>query len=231
MAAIWEGLFSHGLTILAAIIRNVQDLELQNLIENNVMDNVSNEFLFRNLSSLSEASFCVGPPFYGSNNNSGDAFHIYKLLSGTSSVKLLDAYLSCQTDANDYVLPTFHNLTQLNFGAAINSNWNLKLLADFLRCSPNLEVLILKGSYYNNTAKSWNPPQEVPSCLLLHLKKIEFKEFSGNDCELEVIEYLLKNAIVLKKMTIDCQYSDECFCGQLAVYPRGSMTCRLNLLI
>ncbi|CAL5405646.1 unnamed protein product [Camellia sinensis] len=102
--------------------------------------------------------------------------------------------------------------------------WNLKLLADFLRCLPYLEVLILTRSRFSDTAKCWNPPQEVPSCLLLCLKKIQIKEFSGKDYELYVIEYLLSNAKVLKKMTIDCQYTNDCFCGELAAFPRGSKT-------
>ncbi|THF94070.1 hypothetical protein TEA_018404 [Camellia sinensis var. sinensis] len=138
-----------------------------------------------------------------------DGLRMHKLLNGIPNVKFLDAYFTCQTDVNDYMLPTFHNLTQLKFGVDFDTSWNLKLLADFLRCLPYLEVLILTRSTFSDTAKCWNPPQEVPSCLLLCLKKIQIKEFSGKDYELYVIEYLLSNAKVLKKMTIDSHSAQE----------------------
>ncbi|GMP65445.1 hypothetical protein CsSME_00026230 [Camellia sinensis var. sinensis] len=102
-------------------------------------DNVSNEFLFRNLSSLSEASFCVGPPFYGSNTNSDDAFHLYKLLSGTSNVKLLDAYLSA-IQYSCRPMPTFHKLTKLKLGTMNPSGW--QLLPHLLERSPNIQILV-----------------------------------------------------------------------------------------
>ncbi|CAL5341768.1 unnamed protein product [Camellia sinensis] len=188
------------------------------------------DILLRNLPSLSKASFFVRHVCLR-RGSFIDGLRMYKLLSGITNVKVLEAHLAFQTDVNDYMLPTFHNLTQLNFGADFDTSWNLKLLADLLRCSPNLEVLILTGSIFSTSAACWNPPQEVPSCLLLHLKKINVKAFRGKDYELDVIEYLLRNAKVLRKMTIDCQYSDDCCCGELAAFPRGSKTCQLNLLL
>ncbi|KAI8008479.1 F-box/FBD/LRR-repeat protein [Camellia lanceoleosa] len=193
-------------------------------------DYVSEVFLLRNLPSLSKVSFFVGSTRLRRRSFTDDGLRMHKLLNGIPNVKFLDANFTCQTDVNDYMLPTFHNLTQLKFGADFDTSWNLKLLADFLRCSPYLEVLILTGSRFSDTAKCWNPPQEVPSCLLLCLKKIQIKEFSGKDYELDVIEYLLSNAKVLKNMTINCQYTNDCFCGELAAFPRGSKTCQLNLL-
>ncbi|KAI8007511.1 FBD-associated F-box protein [Camellia lanceoleosa] len=170
-------------------------------------DYVSEDFLLRNLPSLSEVSFFVGSTCLRRRSFTDDGLRMHKLLNGIPNVKFLDAYFT--------------------FGADFDTSWNLKLLADFLRCSPYLEVLILTGSRFSDTAKCWNPLQEIPSCLLLCLKKIQIKEFSGKDYELDVIEYLLSNAKVLKKMTINCQYTNDCFCGELAAFPRGSKTCQL----
>ncbi|KAL7186486.1 hypothetical protein ACSBR2_028272 [Camellia fascicularis] len=191
-------------------------------------DYCTDEFLFRNLQCLSKASL-----FVGSSDLSfiDDGLRIYRLLSGIPNVKFLDAHFSFQTDVDDYMLPTFHNLTELKLGGGGDDSWNLKLLSDFLQCSPNLETLILEGNVLDTSDKSWNPPQEVPSCLLLHLKKIRIQKFSGKNYELRVIGYLLKNAKVLKKMTIDSQNLDDCCCGELAALPRGSKTCQLNLLL
>ncbi|THF94084.1 hypothetical protein TEA_018418 [Camellia sinensis var. sinensis] len=145
-------------------------------------DYCTDEFLFRNLRSLSKASL-----FVGSSDLSfiDDGLRIYRLLSGIPNVKFLDAHFS--TDVDDYMLPTFHNLTELKLGGGGDDSWNLKLLSDFLQCSPNLETLILEGNVLDTSDKSWNPPQEVPSCLLLHLKKIRIQKFSGKNYELRVI--------------------------------------------
>lgn len=47
------------------------------------------------------------------------------------------------SELSDYRLPTFPNLTHLRLGGR-NGGWNLKLLNEFLECSPNLQVLTLE---------------------------------------------------------------------------------------
>ncbi|KAI8552770.1 hypothetical protein RHMOL_Rhmol06G0293400 [Rhododendron molle] len=120
------------------------------------------------------------------------------LLKGIANVKILDIL----TEVEDYVLPTFHNLTHLRLGAESGSCWNWDLLKYFLRCSPNIEVLMLEGERILDSAELWRPPPQVPSCLSLHLREIETPQFDRKDYQLDLIKYLLENAKVLKKMPI-----------------------------
>ncbi|KAH7861658.1 hypothetical protein Vadar_029031 [Vaccinium darrowii] len=105
-----------------------------------LIDSVSENFFLRNLNSLSKASIILGPTSIMANSSDGDGPRVYNLLSGIRNVKFLNMHFSFESDTNGYLLPTFHNLTELTFGG----RWNLKLLADLLLCSPNLEVLILE---------------------------------------------------------------------------------------
>ena len=45
-------------------------------------------------------------------------------------------------------------------------------------------------------------PEALPLTFIEHLKEIEFKNFDGEEHEFKLVEYFLKNAKTLKKMTI-----------------------------
>lgn len=126
----------------------------------------------------------------------------------------------------DYVPPTFHtlrNLTHLRLLSGIDAEgFDLNLPSYFLECSPNIKVLVLQGNRCSLT-KSWSLPLRVPCCLLFHLKEVEFLEFDRAKHEFDVIEYLLKSAEVMKKMTIHYQHSDTL---RIAQFPRASKTCK-----
>lgn len=191
-----------------------------------LIDSVSEDFFLRNLNSLSKASIILGPTSIMANSSDGDGLRVYNLLSGIRNVKFLNVHFSFESDTNGYLLPTFHNLTELTFGGS----WNLKLLADLLLCSPNLEVLTLEGNHLNDGAtKSWNPPEQVPSCFSSRLKEIRINKLGGKGYELLMVEYFLQNASVLMKMTIDYYNPYDCFCGVLAAFRKESRTCQLNL--
>ncbi|GFZ04900.1 F-box/RNI-like/FBD-like domains-containing protein [Actinidia rufa] len=189
-------------------------------------DNVAEDISLENLSSLLKAYVVVGSSFSIPVRSTDSGGRTSKLLSGIANAKFLDLF----TDVKDYLLPTFHNLTHLRLGSC--DGYNLDMLKDFLVHSPNLEVLVLEGNrVVLGSTKHWTPPPQVPCCLSLHLKEIEILKFNGKEYELEVIEYLLKNAEALKKMTIDWKYSDSCFSGEITGFPRGSKTCQLSLLL
>ncbi|KAF7141116.1 hypothetical protein RHSIM_Rhsim06G0213600 [Rhododendron simsii] len=107
-------------------------------------DYVTQEFLLENLSSLLRACLVIGGdcsrPLIPMHNR----LTIYDgcismLLTGIANVKSLDFF----SEPCDYRLPTFPNLTHLRLGGR-NGGWNLKLLNEFLECSPNLQVLTLE---------------------------------------------------------------------------------------
>lgn len=85
------------------------------------------------------------------------------------------------------------------------------------------------------SAKNWSRPLGMPYCLVLHLEEIEINRINGEGYKLEAMEYLLKNAKVLKKMMIDCWHSSktEGFCRWeklIGIQRRGSTNCQLNLI-
>lgn len=80
----------------------------------------------------------------------------------------------------------------------------------------------------------WEPPRCVPECLLFTLKNIEIQYFCGEEREeLKLVKFLLKNAVVLEKMTLVCH--EDCidiysFRDELMNYRRGSAACQLDIL-
>ncbi|KAL2936807.1 hypothetical protein RDABS01_020256 [Bienertia sinuspersici] len=85
------------------------------------------------------------------------------------------------------------------------SGWSC--FANVLHTAPNLKVLILDLWRMNMDPDErepcvWTPPDSVPTCLLEHIKIIGIRWFDGNEEELQVVEYLLKNALVLEHMMI-----------------------------
>lgn len=183
-------------------------------------DYVTQEFLFENLSSLLRACIVIG------GGCPRPVRSTTMLLVGIANVKSLDFF----TELSDYGVPIFPNLTHLRLGGR-NGGWNLKLLTDFLVCSPNLQVLTLEENRFLVSTQCWTPPARVPCCLLSHLEEIRIMKFNENGHDLGVLAYLLENAQVLKKLTIDCQNSTRFFCNRLAEFPRGSTTCQLNFLL
>lgn len=71
----------------------------------------------------------------------------------------------------------------------------------------------------------------VPQCLLLCLEVIEIKGFLGEPGEVEMVEYILKNAMVLRKMSITTGsgINDPVgdFVKKVLMFPRGSSTCQI----
>ncbi|XP_058179574.1 F-box/FBD/LRR-repeat protein At3g26920-like [Rhododendron vialii] len=113
--------------------------------------------------------------------------------------------------SSNSLLPKFHNMTYLELGAMPNDGW--KLLPELLENSPYLGTLVFeKGLRDENWyyPLDWNPPQNVPSCLLSHLKVIEIRFFEGEREEWEMVQYFLCNAKVLEK--VHMHYSDERDC-------------------
>ncbi|KAH7860636.1 hypothetical protein Vadar_015917 [Vaccinium darrowii] len=207
------------------------------MVDLSFMNFVKMEFSLVNLSSLLKAKLrtWLSHSWHPTTNYGPSAS---KLLRGIANVEFLDILI----EVEGHVLPTFPNLTHLRLGLDCISCWNRDLLGGFLRCSPYLEVLILEGES-PGSGELWGPPPQVPSCLTLHLKEVEILQFDGKEYQLELIKYILKNAKVLKKMTIGYLNSSSCFCNlskkrkkssscvcmALSAFARGSRTCELNL--
>ncbi|KAI8012321.1 putative F-box/FBD/LRR-repeat protein [Camellia lanceoleosa] len=73
-------------------------------------------------------------------------------------------------------------------------------------------------------------PETVPKCLSLCLEAIEFSGFAGYKGEMQLVRYLLGNAMVLKKLTITSWTRNKKIKANVLKFPRGSSTCQLKLL-
>ncbi|KAE9448329.1 hypothetical protein C3L33_19782, partial [Rhododendron williamsianum] len=99
-------------------------------------------------------------------------------------------------------------MTYLELGATGDDPVVWAFLPELLENSPHLEALVFGEVHYDDPydralRQCWNPPQSVPSCLLFHLKEIEFKFFEGQKDELKLLDYFLNNAKVLEKVNMN----------------------------
>ncbi|KAH7843047.1 hypothetical protein Vadar_012112 [Vaccinium darrowii] len=200
-------------------------------------------------------------------------FHLRFVLLDFSCYSLIfdrvECYYMKAVHKIDTELPIFHNLTSLVLGAGyVGWEWLSELLAK----SPCLESLVFEEGYHieydgeeydeddeeeeeeeeegegDDKPLLWHPPQNIPSCLLLTLKVIEFEKFDGNKGDLKMVEYFLKNTEVLEKLIIRTDGTvGTCFdmtgaglaiaeqqlevTTKLLMLPRGSKTCQIEFVI
>ncbi|XP_057950939.1 F-box/LRR-repeat protein At4g14103-like [Malania oleifera] len=152
---------------------------------------------------------------------------VAKLFEAISKVQSLHfaGYSTWVIQVTQPCLPTFSNLTHLE--VVSDDVISLELLAELLRRSPNLEVLVV-GQVYKDGEGSMNFPIRIGN-LSSHLKEVELQEFTGDEDELELVEYLLDSAEILEKMKIVILSSRDRLpiAQKLLKLPRRSRTCRL----
>ncbi|KAJ7961537.1 FBD-associated F-box protein [Quillaja saponaria] len=116
-----------------------------------------------------------------------------------------------------FYLPSLNTLHLVELWCATNVCLRL-----FFSGCPVLEDLVVADI----RKPSWKQPQDVPICLSSHLTTVCFEEFKGWEYELHFTSYILKNARVLKTMTICCSSSNSKtrlnILKKLAALPRGS---------
>uniref|UniRef100_A0A5B7CCT0 Putative F-box/RNI/FBD-like domains-containing protein n=1 Tax=Davidia involucrata TaxID=16924 RepID=A0A5B7CCT0_DAVIN len=196
----------------------------------NFKDHVFEDFSVQNLSSLVQANVYLSD-IYDIDCVFSDI--VFKLLEQPSNVKFL--FLSGQTMealsfSSDYNHPTFHNLKRLEVDVGC-CDWHV--LPKLLEGSDDLEVLVFsKGDMEDYPHEScWTQPQSVPKCLSLHLTTFVISGFEGCKDELKLVKYILKNAQVLKTMTINTRSPDLGakfkLLQKISMFPRGSKTCQI----
>ncbi|KAK0585371.1 hypothetical protein LWI29_027543 [Acer saccharum] len=166
-----------------------------------------------------------------------EANRVMKLLRGVNYTKILSLTSSTMNSLNlgfDDNMPTFPNLIRLEM--CIEARFGWKLFPHFLNSSSNLEVLILKmdcNQEYCEEEFVEFESESVPSCLRLHVKTVEIRNMTGDEDELEVISYMLKNSEVLEEFSVDIAANDmskEDLQRQILMYPRGSVACEIKFL-
>ncbi|KAI3835328.1 hypothetical protein MKW98_020444, partial [Papaver atlanticum] len=98
-------------------------------------------------------------------------------------------------------LPTFHNLRRLEVSSKMSCA-TVTALVYLLSTLPNLESIVIAQGFSQFNQVSDFGRQKVTECLLLHLKAVEVREFNGTKEELNVINFFLKESLVLQTMDI-----------------------------
>ncbi|KAL2928381.1 hypothetical protein RDABS01_011568, partial [Bienertia sinuspersici] len=137
-------------------------------------------------------------------------------------------------------LPLFSNLKCLELCYYGPYSCQTTLLA-FLSCSPVLETLLFpKGSVTQNLMMS--EPQlsktdlsVIPSCCRHHLKRIEINKWEASRSEIDLIQFILRTALVLEELVVFLHYSGnqaefEAFESALQNLPRASVTCSIQVV-
>ncbi|KAI7742251.1 hypothetical protein M8C21_033984 [Ambrosia artemisiifolia] len=118
-------------------------------------------------------------------------------------------------------LPVFPNLDHLQLKSFCHS---------FLESTPKLKHLCIESCTH------WVEPKLVPECMLSNLTTIKFLHCDGEECDIQLLEYMLRNAKVLKTVSITWGYmcreagKQMQLATQLLKIPRASRHCEIHLL-
>ncbi|XP_056682925.1 putative FBD-associated F-box protein At5g50270 isoform X2 [Spinacia oleracea] len=149
------------------------------------------------------------------------------------------------------MLSLFPNLTSLELGCDVYTTWD-KLLLSFLNGSPVLETLIFPEGVIvchdtNHFAygkevvelqqEFFRTTQEViPMCCRFHLKRIVIKNYFGNEFEIDMIQFLLTHALVLKELVVHRSVKtwhpivdQKLLKTTLKKLPRASVSCSIQV--
>jgi hypothetical protein len=168
-------------------------------------------------------------------------FHCLLLLNtswtGSNIVVLNSNYyvvVQCLIFSSDLDPPMFYNLVSLSFHYCCK--WHALPLV--LEQTPNLEMLFFKRiscGFHKERSASGNiridEPHAVPKCLSSQLTTFHFEGFGWAKDELEVVRYILKNARILKKLTITSSLPDSdvklLLLKKLLRFPKCSSKCKI----
>ncbi|KAL7087705.1 hypothetical protein ACP275_13G084500 [Erythranthe tilingii] len=188
------------------------------------------------LTSLTEADICFEDDSYVKQDYFYYSQSLLKFFDTLCNVERLKLDVSDCPEIIDSVLSawttSFRNLTKLNLKA------DCRVLAKFLENADNLETLRFFEEYNDDEERSeerkgWKePPQQVPACLLSHLRVVKLVNVRGEKHEFEIIKYLLRNAKVLERMEISYRQSfgsnkEINMLKNISLFHRGSAVCEV----
>ncbi|KAL2897930.1 hypothetical protein RDABS01_039712 [Bienertia sinuspersici] len=170
-------------------------------------------------------------------------------LSNVQHLIMIDRFLEeLNHEAVKDQLPVFHNLKRVELGYDEGRCWD-KILLAFLNHSPALETIVFPQGLtssphdYRVDEEDFASEQQfcrtvlanVPTCCKDHLKEIVVKDFNGYEREIDLIQFLLRHALVLEKLVMyPCCWANvdrmrvvECTLQNL---PKASVTCSIQLV-
>ncbi|GAU13060.1 hypothetical protein TSUD_173600 [Trifolium subterraneum] len=162
-----------------------------------------------------------------------DCYNCYLPMKAVQNVQSLILYYNQQECYCDDLIPTFHNLTQLELTCC---EYSKELLLDVLNHCPKLQRLDLteiEGDQARDRKDDktiWVFPDDVPQCLSLHLRTCNLFRFLGLHGELMLASYILKNASVLQTMKIwNSGKQKRAIKRILSAVPMASSMCKLRV--
>ncbi|KAK9074331.1 hypothetical protein SSX86_006929 [Deinandra increscens subsp. villosa] len=185
-----------------------------------------------NVSSLVEASVSF--------NNLSFDYRWLELLKGLNGVKSFSAedksllYMKTPIFSRSS-WPIFPNLKRLELKGFRDSG----LIPQFLESCPKLKHLCIEKvegrlcKRENLLESSWIEPRFVPACMVTNLTTIELSKFIGRICDVQFLEYMLRNAEVLESLKIAWEnlcLEEAMFCEWLLAVPRASRHCEIHFL-
>ncbi|KAK7256062.1 hypothetical protein RIF29_29495 [Crotalaria pallida] len=225
-----------------------QDLGLKHLdvismhVEANIELSIPNLEIFRFFGSLEDITFSRMNKLKSVDLDIDRTYHkgFCQLLDELSenAHSLEELFLCCHFPQylcyphNKNYTPKFDNLTHLELTAEEDYGWNM--FTYMLYKSPQLKHLVIDKGYTPSIVgePSWIRPELVPTCVSSCLEEVTFIQFNGQDCELEFVGYILKNASILKKMEINITIpNSEVRCriaNQINTFPRSSKACEVS---
>jgi hypothetical protein len=191
-----------------------------------VYDFVPHKYEVKDLSSLVNAVIHL--------SNSMSEFSSYSLascvlellnnISNAESLSLSYWTIPIIFDIDIQGLPTFHKLTSLELGSGTIKSWNM--LITFLKSCPILEELTINGFEFHNDDQHMDRYNDVPSCLISHIKWIKITR-SACVCKVEDIGFFLANADYLEEMVM--KGFTEGF-EEILALPRASLECMFEFI-
>ncbi|CAN8252993.1 unnamed protein product [Cochlearia groenlandica] len=111
----------------------------------------------------------------------------------------------------------------------------LNVLVNMLRDSPKLQALKFekcRGPEALELRPGWIEPSSVPECLLTSLETVECVKYKGTEEEKQVVAFILRSEMCLKRVTINSNYTSSRkkfrMIKELSFSPRRSPICRLD---
>ncbi|KAI9108058.1 hypothetical protein K1719_020931 [Acacia pycnantha] len=124
-------------------------------------------------------------------------------------------------------IPTFYNLTYLNF-EYYPHDWKTTLR--LLQSCPKLEILVIQRL----CSQGLEPTANVPQCVSSNLKEFHLGNCCGRNEELKLTRYIMKNAMVLRLISISKDFISRVtwknrILKKIPLCPISSVNCKLLL--
>ncbi|KAK8630414.1 hypothetical protein V6N13_079210 [Hibiscus sabdariffa] len=158
---------------------------------------------------------------------------LFKEIGKLKFLSLSDLTISSIRHRLQY-FPTFCNLVCLEITTCCEL-WYA--LIHLLRCADNLKALVFHINvplYHLGRRCTERLPKTAPKCVTGSLKTLKLTGFCNQGCNWKFVQYVLKNAEVLKELKIgtSLRLKNRCrYLKNLLRYPRASTACEIGFFI